>query len=189
MSAILYYSNFCQNSKTLIQNISKSRLKEELHYCCIDNRIKKPNGVTYIILENRQEIVLPPTVTKVPALLLLNKGHQVILGLNNILSHLKPQEDVINQKATNSNGEPNAFSFSYGSALGVISDNYSFLDQSAESLNAKGNGGLRQMYHYATIDYRDSIETPPDNYTPDKISQDVSIEKLQQTRESYQIKK
>jgi hypothetical protein len=192
MSSILYYSNYCKNSKTLIQNISRTKLKEELHYCCIDNRVTKSNGITYIILDNRQELILPPTITKVPALLLLNKGHQVILGLNDILAQLKPQDDFINQKATNFNGEPNAFSFNGGyggSSLGVVSDNYSFLDQPPESLTAKGDGGLRQMYHYATIDYTDKIETPDDKYVPDKISSDVSIEKLQQTREAYKISK
>lgn len=188
MSSILYYSNYCQNSKTLIQKISKTRLKEELHYCCIDNRIKKPNGITYIVLENKQEIVLPPTVTKVPALLILNKGHKVLLGLNDILSYLKPQDDFINQKATNFNGEPNAFSFCSGSSLGVVSDNYSFLDQAPQSLRAEGDGGLRQMHHYATLDYADKIETPADNYVPDKIGTDLSVEKLQQTRQNYQVR-
>lgn len=189
MSSILYYSNYCQNSKSLIQNISKTRLKEELHYCCIDNRIRKPNGMTYIILENKQEILLPPTVTKVPALLILNKGHKVLLGLNDILSYLKPQDDFINQKATNFNGEPNAFSFCSGSSLGVVSDNYSFLDQPPQSLRAEGDGGLRQIHHYATLDYSDKIETPDDNYVPDKIGSDLSVEKLQQTRENYQSRK
>jgi len=189
MSCILYYSNYCQNSKTLIQNISKSRIKEELHYCCIDKRVKKANGVTNILLENGQEIILPPTVVKVPSLLLLNKGHQILTGLSDILNYLKPQEDYINQKATNFNGEPNAFSFCGGSALGVISDNFSFLDQTADALTAKGNGGLRQIYHYATLDHSDNIETPPDNYVPDKIGTNVSVENLQQTRENYQIKR
>jgi len=191
MSAILYYSNYCKNSQSLIQNISRSKIKEELHYCCIDKRVNK-NGSTFIILENGTEIILPPTILKVPSILLLNKGHQVISGLNDILNYLKPQEDYMNHKATNYNGEPNSFSFSScsGSGLGVVSDNYSYLDQSAESLTAKGNGGLRQMYHYATIDLVDKIETPQEDYIPDKIGSDVSIEKLKQSRdENYKIKK
>ena len=140
-------------------------------------------------MENGQEIILPPTIVKVPSLLLINRGHQVVTGLSDILNYLKPQEDYINQKATNYNGEPNAFSFCGGSSLGVVSDNYSFLDQTPESLTAKGNGGLRQMYHYATLDYTDKIETPPDTYTPDKIGTNVSVEKLQQGRETYQVKR
>ena len=67
--------------------------------------------------------------------------------------------------------------------FGVASDNYSFLDQSADELSAKGNGGMRQLYNYATIDLVDKIETPPDNYTPDKVGS-VSLEQLQQKRNS-----
>ena len=36
---------------------------------------------------------------------------------------------------------------------GVESDTYSFWDQSSEEMLAKGNGGMRQMYNYSTIDY------------------------------------
>ena len=189
MSSVLYYSNYCQNSKELLQILSKTKLKEDIHYFCIDNRVRKPNGMIYIILANNQEIILPPNVTKVPALMLINKNHQVITGKENILSNLRPQEQVINQVATNFNGEPNAFSFCSGSSLGVVSDNYSYLDQPPQALSAKGDGGLRQMHHYATLDYTDKIETPPDNYTPDKIGTNMSVEKLQQTRENYQIRK
>ena len=40
------------------------------------------------------------------------------------------------------------------------------------NLSAKGNGGLRQMYNYATINHNDKIETPPDDYVPDKVNED-----------------
>jgi hypothetical protein len=42
---------------------------------------------------------------------------------------------------------------------------------------------MRQLYNYATIDIVDKIETPPDNYSPDKVGS-VSLEKLQQQRNS-----
>jgi hypothetical protein len=67
------------------------------------------------------------------------------------------------------------------SSFGVVSDNYSFLDQDAESLSAKGNGGMRQQHHYATLDSQGMIETPPDTYTPDKVGS-ISMEQLQQKR-------
>ena len=182
MGSVLYYSNYCQNSKELLQILSKTKLKEDIHYFCIDNRVRKPNGMIYIVLTNNQEIILPPNVTKVPSLILINKNHQVVTGKDNILSHLRPQEQVINQTATNFNGEPMAFSFN-GSGFGVVSDNYSFLDQSADALQAKGDGGLRQMHHYSTLENSDKINTPEDKYQPDKIGQ-VSVEKLQQSRNS-----
>jgi hypothetical protein len=78
--------------------------------------------------------------------------------------------------------EPSAFAFGGGAGMfGVVSDNYSFLDQDPESLLAKGNGGMRQQHHYAGLDSNLQITTPPDNYTPDKIGA-TSIEQMQQQR-------
>ena len=56
--------------------------------------------------------------------------------------------------------------------FGVASDSFSFWDQGSDELLAKGNGGTRQMYNYATIDHKTTIETPPDEYTPDKVGED-----------------
>ena len=182
MSSILYYSNYCQNCKDLLQSISKSGVKEEIHFICLDNRVKRPNGATYVILANNQEILLPPTVIKVPALLLLNRGHHVLFG-DEIKNHLEPKQVALNHAATKNNGEPTAFAFGGCSGYGVASDNYSFLDQSSDDLAAKGNGGMRQQHHYATPESEYMIETPPDNYSPDKIGP-VSMEKLQQSRAS-----
>ena len=63
----------------------------------------------------------------------------------------------------------------------VCSDNFSFLDQNNDELSTKGNGGIRQMHNYATIDFLENITTPPDEYSPDKVG-DVDIEKLQKSR-------
>ena len=62
-----------------------------------------------------------------------------------------------------------------------LSDNYSYLDQSAEELSAKGNGGTRQMHSYCTITQNDIIATPPDDYEPNKIGE-VDLGKLQMER-------
>jgi hypothetical protein len=101
-----------------------------------------------------------------------------------ILQHFQPKNAALNDVATGFNGEPNAFALgreSMGGGFGVASDNYSFLDQSADELSAKGNGGMRQLYNYATIDLVDKIETPPDTYSPDKVGS-VSLEQLQNKR-------
>ena len=185
MSSILYYSNYCENSKKLIQHLSNTQVKDDMHFISIDKRHKKENGATYIQLENGQDILLPPTINKVPALLLLNKNHQVLFG-NDIANYLEPKELVEQNIATQSNGEPLAFSLSSecGGSFGVASDNYSFLDQSPDELSAKGNGGLRQQHHYSLLETAGgTIETPPDNYDPQKIG-DISIEQLQQNREN-----
>jgi hypothetical protein len=222
MSQILYYSSHCENSKKLLSILSKSQIKKDIHFISIDKRVKKNNGATYIVLENSQEIILPPTVTRVPALLLLNKGHHVLFG-DEIYNHLKPVENDLNNMSINSgNGggnvgmqggpgggrpgggrpggggpdgggpgggpggmetEPSAFSLNTNMLSGVMSDNFSFLDQTNEALSAKGDGGMRQLYNYATIEQGDDIQTPPDNYSADTIGS-VSLEKMQQERQT-----
>ena len=51
MSSNIYYSNFCDHSKKLLQNITKTSMIDEINFICIDKRIKE-NGKIYIILEN-----------------------------------------------------------------------------------------------------------------------------------------
>lgn len=179
MSTILYYSNYCKNSQTLLQSLSQTTLKDDMHFICIDKRVKKPNGATYIILENGQELLLSPSITKVPALLLLNRGHQVLFE-DQIKEYIHSKNKTIQKNVSNNNGEPLAFSL-LGGGFGVSSDNYSFLDQGSDELSAKGNGGMRQQHHYASIQDNYNIETPPDTYSPDKMS-NVSLEKIQQQR-------
>lgn len=169
MSSIFYYSNYCENCKTLLSKISNSSIKNSLHFICIDKRVNR-NGSVYVVLENNQQIILPKTITLVPSLLLINDNYKVITGTE-ILNYLKPIEEVKKQQATNYNGEPNAYDFN-GGFNGVVSDNYSFLDQNSDELSAKGSGGLRQLYNYATINHLDKIETPPDEYVPDKVNDD-----------------
>lgn len=181
MSMILYYSNYCDNCKSLISLISRSNeVQKEMHFLCVDNRLKESNGATYIILQNGSKVLLPPTVTRVPALLLLNRGHQVLFG-EDIIKKIKPEIETQQQSATQFNGEPMAFMLG-GGGYGVASDTYSFLDQSPEELFAQGNGGMRQSHHYASINDVDTIETPPDTYSADTIG-NISMDKLQQQRE------
>ena len=183
MSSIIYYSNSCDRCKSVLTALSKSQVSNDIHFLCIDKRVKSGTGAWHILTETGEKVLLPPQVNRVPALLLLNKGHMVLYG-DQILQHFQPKNVALNNEATGFNGEPNAFSLGRESmgGFGVASDNYSFLDQSADELSAKGNGGMRQLYNYATIDVVDKIETPPDNYSPDKVGS-VSLEQLQQKRQ------
>ena len=183
MSSILYYSNFCEHSKKLLQSLSKTQVSKEIHFICIDKRERDQNGKINIVLENGQKIVMPENVTKVPALLLLSQGYQVLYG-DNIYNYMKPKQEVVTRQATNNNMEPMAFSLG-GGGFGIVSDNYSFLDMDSEELNTKGNGGMRQMHNYVPLNHSDVITTPTDDfdYKKDKLSGDLTIEKLQQQRE------
>lgn len=183
MSSILYYSNACANSKRLLQKISTTKVQDDMHFVCVDKRTRKPNGATYVILGNGQEILLPPSVTRVPALLLLNRGHHVLFG-EEIDQHIEPQytaQQQQQQAAVVATGEPEAFSLGGGAGFGVSSDQFSYLDQDSDSLSAKGDGGLRQLHHYASVNHMDTIQTPPDDYQPDTVG-NVSLEQLQQQR-------
>ena len=182
MSSILYYSNFCEKSKKILQTLAKSNIKEELHFLCIDKRVKGTTGSWYIILQNGEKIIMPPQVNRVPALLLMKQCHQVLYG-DQILGHLQPRETAINMAATNNNGEPSPFSLNNDcvGGYGVASDSFSFWDQTSDDLSANGNGGMRQLYNYATVDSNMRIEAPKEDYAPDKIGS-VSLENLQQQR-------
>jgi hypothetical protein len=131
--------------------LSKSEHQKDIHFICIDKRTKDSNNKTYIILENGQKIILPDNVTKVPALLLLDQGYQVLFG-DQILQYLKPVKQQEIKQATQNNMEPMAFSLGSGGGFGdIISDQYSFLDQDANELKADGNGGMRQMHNYVDL--------------------------------------
>ena len=151
MSCILYYSKYCEVCKKYLQLLSKSDIQKDIHFICIDKRVKDTNNKTYIILENGQKIILPENVTKVPALLLLNQGYQVLYG-DKILEFLKPRQQQEVRQATQNNMEPMAFSLGGGGGFGdIVSDQYSFLDQDASELSAEGNGGMRQMHNYVDL--------------------------------------
>ena len=185
MSCILYYSNYCEHSKKLLQNLSKSNLTKDIHFICVDKRMKDANNKIHIILENGQKIIMPENVNRVPALLLLNQGYEVLYG-DSIINYFKPKQQELVKQATLNNMEPMAFSLG-GGGYGIVSDQYSFLDMEPEALEAKGNGGIRQMHNYVDLNYNDKIATPSDDTdykSSNKISQEVTIEKLQQQRDS-----
>ncbi len=185
MSTILYYSNFCEHSKKLLQSFSKTNLSKDVHFICIDKRVKDPSGKMYLILENGQKIVMPENVTRVPSLLLLNENYRVVYG-EGIAQYFKPREEIIKKQATFNNIEPMAFSLGGGS-FGIASDQFSFLDMDADALAAKGNGGMRQMHNYVDLNYSDRISAPPENEGEkrgaNKIPGELTIEQLQQQRE------
>ena len=173
MSNILYYSNYCDKCKNILRTIGNSEIKKDIHFVCIDKRFRDPQtGAIYVILENQQKIVLPPQVQKVPAMLLLNEGNKVIFGTE-ITNKIKPKNDLVDARATGFNGEPMAFSLGNDNigGFGVASDNFSYWDQGSDELLAKGNGGTRQMYNYATVNQSSNIETPADTWEPDKVNE------------------
>ena len=169
MSSILYYSNFCEPSKKLLQAVSKIGVAKDIHFICIDKRIKDSNGKIFIVLQNEQKIIMPENVTRVPALLLLNQNYKVIYG-DQIYQFLKPAQEVQVKQATKNNMEPASFldGFSFGAfGSGIVSDCYSYV-----SLNDSGNLAM----HLPQDDH---------DYKSDKLKEgEMSIEALQRKREA-----
>ena len=180
MSYVLYYSKYCENCKKILYKVGKDKIKEDIHFLCIDKR-KVIKDKIYIVLSDGKELLMPEEIKEVPALLLLNRGNRIIYG-NEILEIFNPILEK-NNVSENNGDEPLAFSnYEMGTAL---SDNYSYLDQNSDELSTKGEGGLRQMHSFATYNLKDEIETPPETFISEKIkSGNVSklLTKLQEER-------
>jgi len=186
MSSILYYSKYCEVSKNFLKILSKSNFQKDIHFICIDKRIKDANNKTYIILDNGQKIILPENITHVPALLLLNNNYKVLYG-NQILEYFKPTHELELKSATKNNMEPLAFSLNSSGGFGdIVSDQYSFLDQEPEDLEAKGNGGMRQMHNYVDLNmaFNGEISREVNN---DNFNTTIRGSKKMEENESNQI--
>ena len=180
----LYYSNYCNKCKELLNFLYKTPFRDQFKYICIDNR-RNNNGQIVILLNNGYEIPLPPQIKSVPSLL-NNENGQIFVG-EEIKSFLMPPEKKIQRQNQEINNDPDAFTFGMNSAplSGVVSDTYSFLSQSEDELKASGNGGLSQLYNYVTLNNYDNIRIntveEDDSNKSNKIG-NISLESLEQQR-------
>ena len=180
MAEILYYSNFCKHSKKILQNLSKSQLKNKFHFVCVDKRVVEDDKI-FVVLQNGSKIIMPNNITKVPAILNLTT-YNIIVG-EDIYEYLKPQSQALTKQSTGNNMEPYSFSFGLGTiGTGVSSDNFSFLDTPSESLMAEGDGGLRQMYNYASANFQNEV-TPINTPNDESRKSGMTLEQLQKQRD------
>lgn len=181
---ILYYSNYCKHCQKLVQTLVNGNLSEKISFLCIDKRSTNPGtNQTFIVLESGSKVILPPNIHSVPSLLLVNKNYKVLTG-DEIIKHYHPEIKSMNNQAVGSHGEPAGFPLGMSSnGTNIVSEKFTFYDMTPEELSAKGLGGNRQMYNYvsASNDIQ-MIPTPPDTYRPDKLSNNVTIDTLQQQR-------
>lgn len=180
---ILYYSNYCKHSQKILQFFVKNNLTEQLSFICIDNRKQDPNtGQINIYLENGTQILLPPNVHSVPSLLLVKESYSVVMGDAIMAKYQGTLQNKTNQ-ATEGNGEPVGVSLNSVSIGTVVSEQYTSYSASPQDLSTKGNSTNRPLYNYVSANENGlSIPTPPDTYRPDKVSQNVTIDTLQQKR-------
>jgi len=181
---ILYYSNYCPHSQKVLQTLVKGNMSDKISFICIDKRVQDPKtNQTYIILEHGSKVILPPNVQSVPALLLINQNYRVLYGSEIVQRFHKDIKQKANI-ATKFNGEPMSYQLSKGNGgTNIMSEQYTMYDMSPEELSAKGSGGNRQMFNYVSYDNNlQLIQTPDDTYKPDKVSNSVTIDSLQQRR-------
>ena len=177
---ILYFSNNCNHSQKLLDELNKKNVLNKINLICIDNRYKK-NNITYVIV-NEENIPLPPMINCVPTMCI--KPNNEILKGKEIYNYFIPLTKNINDEREKINLEPNPFSIGNETTgeFGVTSDNFSFWDTTPEDLSASGNGGNKQLYNYATINSNniDEIYTPSQEETSKKNN--MSIEELEKMR-------
>jgi len=187
----MYYSNFCDNCKKLISIMSKQlerRTVTNIHFINIDKRVQN-NGNLYAILDNGQQFHIPKAIQKVPALVVINEGNNILFGnaiyqyygLNLMLNNPQSREQV----ETAHDPQPFTFEGVSGSSIGITSDKYSFVDISNEDMLAAGDGGINQLHTYITLnDYENGalrIEAPEDD--GNDSSPNISLNDLREQRE------
>ena len=181
---IVYYSNYCKHSQKLLQYLAKNGLTAKVNCINIDKRKRDPQtGQTHNYLEKGGAVLLPPNVHCVPTLLLVNEKFRVITG-QEIYSHFAPKVTAQNKIATNGD-EPLSYGLPFSqNGMNIQSEQFTFYNMTPDELSAKGRGGMRQMYNYVSA-YHDNmtINTPPENYRPNKVSAE-SVEALEQIRNS-----
>jgi hypothetical protein len=186
----LYYSNLCKHSQRVLQYLVKNNMTNQLSFICIDKRTRDANNnQIYILLEDGKRVIMPPNIQSVPSLLLVKQNYRVILGEDIIRFYQLKLQEPARQMNQNKIVEPVGTSLMMSNqGMNIISEQYTFYNLTPEELSAKGAGGRRPMYNYvmATQDIN-SINTPPETYSADKISNDTTIDKIQEKRNSELI--
>lgn len=180
---ILYYSNNCNNCRELLKELSGSELSKAIHFLCIDSRVQE-NGNTYIVLPNGKKMILPHNIVRVPTLLSIQENGRLVSGME-IKGYLASKIKQAVAVATEQQMEPSAFSFSGGGISSIVSDNYSYLDMTADDLSAEGSGGMRQLHSYVSINDMGSITAPAEaqGTRQENSSKMPTLENLRQQRE------
>ena len=127
MSYVLYYSNTCDKSIRMLQELTNMHIQHNptIHYICTDKK-QHIDGKTYVILENGDNLILPPCITQTPALMILTENFKVVHDAE-IYHVLKPLQIKELQTSTNNNMGP----VSYQDSLSTTtSSNFSFFDKS-----------------------------------------------------------
>ncbi len=167
---IFYYSNYCKYSQKVLQFLVKNNLTKKSNFICVDKRTRDPRTNQYIIyLENGKQVPLPPNVTCVPALLLINQQFRVITG-EEIIEYYRPICETQMDAATGGQGEPVGFSLSGAPGAAVVSEQYTNYNLSSAQLSASAAAGSRSLNGYVSASTDNFIiPTPANTYKSDRM--------------------
>jgi hypothetical protein len=162
---VLYYSNNCKFCQKLLAHLAKIGVLEKYNFICIDRRSVDPNTrQVSITLDRGVKASLPPNVSRVPTLLLVNQKFTAVIG-DEIYTYVNANvKQDPNNLAVKNGGEPIGYILSPSSGgVNIISETYTMYNAPPEELSAKGTGGTRSMHNYVPVN-RDpnSIPTPTD---------------------------
>ncbi len=150
---ILFYSNFCTYCKEVINNISNTPLNENMLFVCVDD----------------ENIQLPPFITSVPTIYLINEKKIVVDEA--IKDWIK--ERLTTQTPETQTNEIQAYFGSSGDSFGL---NFSSIDNSDEK-------PFVSSFTFLGDDNGSSMAASNDNRQGRNSSEfDSQLEKLQQAR-------
>jgi hypothetical protein len=147
---------------------------DQLNCICIDKRTTDPKtGQIYIQRDTGKFIMLPTNVHAVPALLIAKQNYKTIYA-GDIVTYLEPVVSAKILRATGTNGEPMAMSFSKSSD--ITSDKYTYY-----------NGRISDTMSNYSIENHDHVRipTPAESYKSNKMVPDEGMQlmdTLQQQR-------
>jgi hypothetical protein len=150
----------------------KSNLIEKISAVCVDKRTKDAKtGQLIIVLENGKTMMLPPNIHSVPSLLIKSNFH-VIAG-DEIMRYYQPQVQSQEKMAVGHLGEPSGFDLGNYS----ISDQYTFYSDTVPHNIQSQKNNMVDANH--TIQ---PIHAEPDNYRPNKMSSEITVDKIHTLR-------
>ena len=182
---ILFYSNYCKHCQKLLQYLAKHGLNQNLNCISIDKRTRDPttNQIT-VMTETGQTIPLPVNVHSVPTLLMVSNKYSALTG-DAIYTYFETTLLAKSIETNKNTGEPLGFVLNQSpGGMNIQSEQYTFYNMSSNELSAQGKGGMRQMHNYFPASHKAAftIPTPDDTYRPDKVGEDITLDKLQQKR-------
>jgi len=181
MSYILYYSNHCQHSKSILQEMSKFN-HSEVHFICIDNRVTE-NGKIYILLGNGQKIPMPETVNCVPSMLLLDEQYKILTGKDILIkfkSQQQRQQQPHQQQQEQNNTGPTSYAFDNRNTGGlIVSDTFSFFNEDPHEQS-------HQMHNYVSLHSKKDIGWYDISNDQSKMKEEGMIQAIDQLKNSRQ---